>query len=587
MSSGGALRGAPAITEKDHRTVYALPSSRVTSWNPGVPGGLPHYTRVHAAIPASAYGNGTNDARAGIQDALNAAGTAAVADGVGRVVALSAGTFQISGALYLPSRVVLRGEGPDSTHLVASGIEHPLIVIGLSLWPHPGDGPTNVTRNGGMANEQQLRSPPAARTTRLAAPGVKGSRSVQVVDAAGFSAGQLVYVDETTDDVRSQWNPDKHPSGAGRAWYCRENRPITQILEIAAVNGTTLTFRTPLHIEFRTAQAAELSRFDVAPVWWAGIEDLRVSSGRNGNIQLDHAACSWVKHVESDDSFGSCVSLRQSYRCEVRDSYLHDSYYYNNGGAGYGFDVTFGSSDNLIENNISVRFNKVINCRASGGGNVIAYNYMDDGAMNSDPSWIETGLQASYYPTPHFELFEGNYSFNIDGDFTEGNAIYITYFRNQASGLRRNTPRFLHDTHSRRIAAAMRGHYWYNFVGNVLGYAGMEPPPPDGWVYEGAPPWPDTPITVWRIGYWNQDWKTQDPQVGATMIRDGNFDYVTLSVHWHQMPGFTGTLPDSLYLPGKPAFFGDGRWPWVDPLGPIKTYTLPAKARYDAGKPNG
>ena len=78
MSSGGALRGAPAITEKDHRTVYALPSSRVTSWNPGVPGGLPHYTRVHAAIPASAYGNGTNDARAGIQGALNAAGTAAV-----------------------------------------------------------------------------------------------------------------------------------------------------------------------------------------------------------------------------------------------------------------------------------------------------------------------------------------------------------------------------------------------------------------------------------------------------------------------------------------------------------------------------
>jgi hypothetical protein len=71
------------------------------------------------------------------------------------------------------------------------------------------------------------------------------------------------------------------------------------------------------------------------------------------------------------------------------------------------------------------------------------------------------------------------------------------------------------------------------------------------------------------------------------MIRDGNFDYVTLSVHWHEMPGFTGTLPDSLYLPGKPAFFGDCLWPWVDPLGPIKTYTLPAKARYDAGKPNG
>jgi hypothetical protein len=271
----------------------------------------------------------------------------------------------------------------------------------------------------------------------------------------------------------------------------------------------------------------------------------------------------------------------------VRDSYLHDSYYYNNGGAGYGLDVTFASSDNLIENNISIRFNKVINCRASGGGNVIAYNYMDDGAMNSQPTWIETGLQASHYPTPHFELFEGNYSFNMDGDFTEGNAIDITFFRNQASGLRRNTPRFLSDTQSRRMAAAMRGHYWYNFVGNVLGCAGMQPTPPDGWVYEGAPPWPDTPITVWRVGYWNQDPKTLDSMVGATIVRDGNYDYVTASVHWHQTPDFTGTLPDSLYLRSKPAFFGDLPWPWVDPLGPTKTFTLPAKARYDAGKPNG
>jgi hypothetical protein len=29
------------------------------------------------------------------------------------------------------------------------------------------------------------------------------------------------------------------------------------------------------------------------------------------------------------------------------------------------------------------------------------------------------------------------------------------------------------------------------------------------------------------------------------------------------------------------------RWPWVDALGPVKTFALPAKARYDAGTPNG
>ena len=45
-------------------------------------------------------------------------------------------------------------------------------------------------------------------------------------------------------------------------------------------------------------------------------------------------------------------------------------------------------------------------------------------------------------------------------------------------------------------------------------------------------------------------------------------------------------LPDSLYLSSKPAFFGANPWPWVDPVGTTKLFTLPAKARWDSGKPN-
>ena len=44
-------------------------------------------------------------------------------------------------------------------------------------------------------------------------------------------------------------------------------------------------------------------------------------------------------------------------------------------------------------------------------------------------------------------------------------------------------------------------------------------------------------------------------------------------------------LPLSLYLSGKPAFFGSYTWPWVDPTGSTQLYILPAKARYDAGTP--
>ena len=62
------------------------------------------------------------------------------------------------------------------------------------------------------------------------------------------------------------------------------------------------------------------------------------------------------------------------------------------------------------------------------------------------------------------------------------------------------------------------------------------------------------------------------------MVRDGNFDYVTNTVRWDHEPR---VLPDSLYLTGKPAFFGNLRWPWVDPTGSTKVYTLPARVRFD------
>lgn len=70
-----------------------------------------------------------------------------------------------------------------------------------------------------------------------------------------------------------------------------------------------------------------------------------------------------------------------------------------------------------------------------------------------------------------------------------------------------------------------------------------------------------------------------------TVIRDGNYDYLTKSVHWQTVTG-SPTLPKSLYLKSKPFFFGSSPWPWVNPLGTTKLYTLPAKARYDAGTPN-
>jgi hypothetical protein len=73
------------------------------------------------------------------------------------------------------------------------------------------------------------------------------------------------------------------------------------------------------------------------------------------------------------------------------------------------------------------------------------------------------------------------------------------------------------------------------------------------------------------------------PQTLALVIRDGNYDFLTASQRWHNTPGGFA-VPNSIYLASKPAFFGNNQWPWVDPTNGT-TYTLPAKARYDAGSP--
>jgi hypothetical protein len=78
-----------------------------------------------------------------------------------------------------------------------------------------------------------------------------------------------------------------------------------------------------------------------------------------------------------------------------------------------------------------------------------------------------------------------------------------------------------------------------------------------------------------------------DPNVAATTIRDGNYDYLQNRITW-AANDTAHTLPNSMYLSAKPAFFNAGSgytWPWVNPTGSPQLYTLPAKARYDAGTP--
>src|SRR5262249_2796797 len=149
---------------------------------------------------------------------------------------------------------------------------------------------------------------------------------------------------------------------------CRYDRPLGQMLEIQSISGNTITFTTPFHIDFKTASSAQLSRFaqwvggPLAPtVKNAGVEDLYVYGGSNGNGNLivGNAAYCWIKNVESDYHDGKSAHYLTTFRCVLRDSYLHTTQSPFAGGGGYGLAVSQYAADNLFENNIIWNMDKV------------------------------------------------------------------------------------------------------------------------------------------------------------------------------------------------------------------------------------
>lgn len=568
-------------------------------------GGIPNRTTVCASV--SPRGGGQDDT-ANIQNAINSCP-------LGQVVQLTAGRFTIAeGNFVLVDRgITLRGAGPGNTILQRTG--------GAVLNnENAGSNPSPIIIVGPMRYNNNFV--PANLTADVAA----GAASVKVQSAAGFSVGQIVLLDEQTNagwvtdpqgrgqiwaepDFRVVWqkhnpelpdiddfNASDTPQTAGSAgeWFSRLDRPTAEFHMISSISGNTITFDSPTTISYRVAHQAQLSYTQTPYVTNAGVENMTLSNGDDGQLRFEWAALSWAKNVDNTVWLGEGFAINNSFRVQLEQFYVHDAAWAQPGGAGYAISLANGSSEILIENGISIRANKVMVSRCSGAGSVTAYNYMDDGHINTDDGWIEIGANNSHMTGSHHMLLEGNYTFNIDSDDTHGAATYQTFFRNYAPGVRRmfvssydgNT---INDARTSgngpiRAAGAQAYSYWFSFIGNVLGMPNGGGIP--GWVYQ-ASNWTNNVPTIWQLGWDSFSPYPVDPKVASTAVIDGNFDYVTNSVVW-AASDTAHSLPPSFFLTQKPAFFNAGRgytWPWVNPTGSPTLYVLPAKARYDAGTP--
>jgi hypothetical protein len=567
-------------------------------------GGIPNRATVCATVsPLGNHQDDTND----IQAAINKCP-------LDQVVSLSAGTFTIAEGNYvmLNKGITLRGAGPGITTLQRtngatlgssrSGSKpSPMIIVGPMRW-------NNTTTS-----------------TTLIADAATGTNSVRVASTAGFSVGQIVLLDEdsgagwqkdverpgqiwASPDYRVVWqehNPSRssddfsstsypYQSGTAGCWFSNCDRPTSEIKQISAISGNTITFDSPVTISYRVSHQAQLYCWQASHTRNAGVENITLEGGDDGNLRFEWAAYCWAQNVETTLWLGEGFAVDTSFRIQLQEFYAHAPVWPVPGGGGYNISLSHGSSEILIENGISVLANKVMVSRSAGAGSVVAYNYMDDGFVGGQRAWQEVGLNASHMVGSHHTLFEGNYVFNMDSDTTHGNSTYITFFRNYATGYRSRFTDYISDNsvaddindlpgrnRPLRAAAAQVYSYWFSFIGNVLGTPGHT----SEWSYNCS--LKKDPPCIWLLGWDNLPHQLDDPNVTETAIRDANFDYVTNTVVW-AANDTAHTLPNSLYLTRKPAFFDTGKgytWPWVNPTGSPQVYALPAKVRYDAGTP--
>jgi hypothetical protein len=256
----------------------------------------------------------------------------------------------------------------------------------------------------------------------------------------------------------------------------------------------------------------------------------------------------------------------------VRDSWFSDGYDHGPD-HGYGIFLFGWNSDHLIENNIIERCRHSLILEGGGSGNVFGYNYSVGSLTEPDRDWLTEEMD-THGAHPFMNLFEGNVVGKLSHDNTFGSASHNTTFRCWLQNYSSNavTPTLA------RWAVDVEAHSYYNnVVGSIIGRPG------DTGVRYASAHIAETLLASYRLGFESPGSDTiSDALVQAQTLIHGNYDYIGGGIVWDARNA-DHTLPASLYLSAKPAWFGALAWPAFGPeLSPM-VGTIPAKIRYEGG----
>ncbi len=523
-----------------------IPPDRKINWsNTGIPGGIPDRTVICATINSALFGNGITDATSAIQNALDACPDE-------QVVYLPAGTYLINSTIHLQSYHTLRGAGQGKTIIMyplGSYLRSMVDMRGLVYW--------------------QVAS---LKKTHAVLQAIKDTRVITLATTDGISPGDILLINQLNDNVIVD------PVGVeGKCTYCgyeNGDRALGQFVEVTAVAGNQVTLNLPLHWTYTTALQPWAYQVDASSmIRDAGLEDLTLTQNNpqvEFMIEMDSAQYSWVKNVEIKNVQRRAMWIVNSLQNEIKDCYVHIGIDGYGRDRGYGIFLDLHSSNNLVDNNIldSIDGGGVM---TGGGasGNVIAYNYIHN-ILFDDPWWLISSPSINHAPHPKMNLWEGDIGVKAEADIIHGSSSHNTIFRSQMKGWQNDA------TYARNNAIEIAAKNTYmNVVGSVLGTPGKsnryEVLP--GQLYDDS-----TEDVIWALGVGSG---VDDPNVAATLLRTGNFDYVTNSVVWDpKIPNHT--IPVSMYLTRAPKWWCQ-ETPWP-PIGPDVTgyaNKIPAQRRFE------
>lgn len=542
----------------------ALIDPRITTkWDPGIlTDGQLHQTLGNDGLPVRK----TICARPKPGDDLN---VAIASCPEGQVIQLSAGTYRTSSTISIAKSVVLRGAGSKGAQLGGTS----LVKTGSGSVIWLGVGQDQACYNGSAFGAAYPLTQDAVKETKTVHVGP---------NASNFSTGDIALLDQADDYTVRE----------GDCSYFKriDKRSISERVEVELADPKqgTLTLTSPLHWTFHFARpyAAQIARVTMPITKWAGIEGMLIQGGTNpgypgqmaGGIDVSNTAYCWVKDVQTDASIGGVhIALNGTYRTIVRDSNFHHSANYGFGADCYGITLRCGAADNLVENNIVRYMNKPIQFAASGGGNVVGYNYTDN-SWATPPTWQEDNID-THCSFPHMELIEGNYAPHIKASVTHGNSGYLTYFRNYSSS--QFAPPAVHGSADKQTGNIVAmgfdtGDINMTVVGNVLGSSAATD--------LGTAPISDTYMCTGGNGACIFDFGPNGKSDVSykSLWLHGNYDTVTPGVVWNPLLAVR-ELPASLYRSTRPAWWpSGGDWPWTGPDLKPMVGSLPAKARSDA-----